>query len=157
MHTYIDSPGEPTVFTTIDSNTGSWQIPVAEENIPKTASICHSGEYELLWLPFGLSNPPATLERAIDIILTRVKRRKCPVYLGDVIVFSNCIDAHAQHVDEVLTLLKKAGVVLQLKKCAFLHRSVEYLGHKMTPGQLGVLKANSRALRDARYRKPKHF
>lgn len=44
----IDSLEEATVFTTMDCNAGYWQIPVADEDIPETASVCHAGVYEFL-------------------------------------------------------------------------------------------------------------
>lgn len=50
--------------------------------------------------------------------------------------------------DEVVTLLHNAGVTLKLRKCAFFKTTVEYLGHEITPGHLGILEANTRGLRD---------
>lgn len=102
-------------------------------------------------MPFRFSKAPATYQRAIDIILSKVKWRTCLVYLDDVIVFSRDMDDHVQHVDEVLTLLRDAGVILRLKKCAFFQQIVQHLGQQTTPGKLSVLEASTRALRDARY------
>jgi len=53
--------------------------------------------------------------------------------------------------DEVLRLLRAAGVTLKLPKCRFFRTTVEYLGHEITPGRLGVLQAHSKALRKAAF------
>ena len=37
MDDYIDSLGEASVFTTMDCNSGYWQIPIREEDRDKTA------------------------------------------------------------------------------------------------------------------------
>lgn len=139
------------VFATIDCNVGYRQIPVAEEDTPKTAVVFHSGVYEFLRLPFGLSNELSTFQRAIDIILLGVKWCNCLVFLYDFIVSSRIMDDYVHHVSEVLTLLRNAEVALRLKNCAFFQQTVEYLGHKITPGSLGVLEAYTWALGNARY------
>ena len=70
-------------------------------------------------MPFGLKNAPATFQRALDIILARVKWQFALVYLDDVIIYSNSAREHFDHVEHVLTLLQEAGISLRLEKCAF--------------------------------------
>ena len=79
------------------------------------------------------------------MILSGVRWQTCLVYIDDVIIFSRNVEDHLQHVDEVLTLLSKAGVSVKLKKCDFFCDPVSYLGHVVTPGKLGVATENARA------------
>lgn len=58
------------------------------------------------------------------------------VYLDDVIIYSRTVEEHLTHVRTVLDLLKEAGVTLKLRKCEFFGRSVDYLGHTISPGRL---------------------
>ena len=81
MDECIDSLGDAVVFTTLDCNSGYWQIPVHPEDRDKTTFTSHYGIYRFLRLPFGLRNAPATFQRAIDIILSGVKWKTCVVYL----------------------------------------------------------------------------
>jgi len=53
--------------------------------------------------------------------------------------------------DDILGLLRAAGVTLKFPKCRFSRTSVEYLGHEITPGRLGVLLAHTKALREAAF------
>jgi len=53
--------------------------------------------------------------------------------------------------DDVLGLLLAAGVTLKLPKCRFCRTTVEYIGHEITPGRLGVLQAHTKALREAAF------
>jgi len=57
----------------LDCNSGSWKIAVAVEDQDKTTFTCHEGTYKYIRLPFGLTNAPATFQRAIDMILSGVK------------------------------------------------------------------------------------
>jgi hypothetical protein len=149
MDECIDSLGGATVFTTLDCNSGYWQIPVHPEDQDKTTFTSHYGIYRFLRLPFGLRNAPATFQRAIDIILSGVKWKTCLVYLDDVIVLSGSRSAHLTHVAEVLTLLGNAGLSLKLKKCHLFSETVDYLGHVIRPGGLGVAEKNTAALKTA--------
>jgi len=73
MDDCLDSLGDAQFFSTLDCNAGYWQIPLAEEDKPKTAFTCHCGTFQCTRLPFGLCNAPATFHRAIDMLLSGVK------------------------------------------------------------------------------------
>ena len=143
----LDSLGDAMIFTTLDANAGYWQIAVAPEDRDKTTFTCHSGTYRYRRMPFGLRNAPATFQRALDIILSGVRWQTCLIYLDDVIVFSRTIEQHVRDVDTVLTLLRKAGVTLKLKKCFWFQNRVDYLGHVITPGKLSVATQNTEAFK----------
>jgi hypothetical protein len=149
MDECIDSLGEAAIFTTLDCNSGYWQIPVDPADRDKTTFTSHYGIYRFIRLPFGLRNAPGTFQRAVDIILSGVKWKTCLVYLDDVIVFSSSREAHMRHVDEALTLLERAGLSLKLAKCQFFKDTVNYLGHVIRPGRLGVAEKNTEALKSA--------
>jgi hypothetical protein len=53
------------------------------------------------------------------------------------------------HVAEVLTLLGKTCLSLKLKKCHFFLDTVDYLGHVIRLGRLGVAEKNTTALKTA--------
>ena len=89
-------------------------------------------------MPSGLRNAPATFQRALDIILNGFRWQWCLIYLEDGIVFSRTTDEHMRHFDEILTLLRRAGITLKLTKCSFFQPKVDYLGHVITPGELSV-------------------
>ena len=149
MDECIDSLGDAAIFTTLDCNSGYWQIPVDPPDRDKTTFTAHYDTYRFRRLPFGLRNAPATSQRAIDVILSGVKWKTCLVYLDDVIIFSPDRKSHLKHVDDALYLLRKAGLSLKLRKCRFFSEMVDYLGHVIRPGRLGVAERNTEALRHA--------
>ena len=65
------------------------------------------------------------------------------VYLDDVIVFSETLTDHINHLKAVFDCLRKAKLMLNPKKCRIVCDEVEYLGHVVTPGGL---KPNNRNL-----------
>ena len=149
MDECIDSLGSATIFSTLDCNSGYWQLPVAEKDQAKTTFTCHSGSFKFVRLPFGLRNAPATFQRAMDIILSRVRWKSVLVYLDDIIVFSREESEHLRHLEQVLALLQEAGATLRLAKCSFFQKQVKYLGHIIRPGRLAIYGKNLEALEKA--------
>ena len=147
----LDSLGKAHIFTTLDCNSGYWQVNMAEEDKDKTTFVSHMGTHRYRRMPFGLRNAPATFQRALDIILSGVRWQTCLIYLDDVIVFSETPEQHLEDVDEVLRLLGQAGVSLKLKKCEFFQPKVNYLGHVITPGKLSVALDRTSGFRDASF------
>lgn len=87
----IDSLGDAEVSTILDCNSGYWQITVEEEEKKKKTFTCHSELYRVTRMPFGLRNAPETFQRALDIILSKVKWKAPWVYIDDLAIFSMSI------------------------------------------------------------------
>ena len=149
MEDCLYSLGDVTVFSTLDCNAGCWQIPVAAEDREKTTFTSHTCLRRFLRLPYGLLNAPASLQRALDIILSCSRWKTCLVYLDDVVVFSRTVDEHIRHLREVLLQLEKAGVSLKPSKCHLLQQDVQYLAHVVRPAQLLVNQKNIKSLQQA--------
>jgi len=62
----------------------------------------------------------------------------CLKYIDDVIVYSATLEDHFQRLNLVLRSLCDAGSKLKPSKCILLQRSVEFLGHIVTEGRIGV-------------------
>jgi len=88
MEDCLDSLGDAPVFTSFDCTAGYWQVSLRKEDQEKTAFTTHGGIYHWLSMHFGLTNAPATFQRALDIILSGLQWQICLVYLDDVITFS---------------------------------------------------------------------
>ena len=71
MDECIDSLGDAEIFSTLDCNAGYWQIPIRVSDRDKTTFICHAGTYRYTRMSFGLTNAPATFQRALDILLAQ--------------------------------------------------------------------------------------
>jgi hypothetical protein len=86
---------------------------------------------------FGLCNAPATFQRVMNYILRDVSGIKDLVYLDDVIIFSKSFEDHLRDIKEVFTLIQNVGLKLKLKKCQFMKKSVEFIGHIISRDGIG--------------------
>ena len=150
MDDCLESLDGATVFSTIDANCGYWQVGIDKCDKPETAFTTHCGTYQFTRMPFGLSNAPATFQRALDVILRSVRWSTAIFYLDDVIVFSSSHEQHLLDVDRVLTLLGRAGVSLKFSKCSFFQPKVAYLGHIVSAAGFEVDQSKTSALRSCR-------
>ena len=117
------------VYSTLDLNSGYWQVPVQPEDVAKTAFTPGPGlgSYEFLKMPFGLTGAPATFQRLMDTVLRDLSY--VYIYLDDVLIHSSCETEHIEHLNVVFTRLKQAGLTLSGPKCHIAKSEVRYLGH----------------------------
>lgn len=128
----LDKLGRTCYFSTIDLVSGFHQIQLADEDIEKTAFSVNSGKYEFTRMPFGLKNAPATFQRVMDCILREFLGKCCLVYMDDVIIFSSSLEEHKKDLMKVMNKLKEANLKIQLDKCEFFKKEVQYLGHTVS-------------------------
>jgi hypothetical protein len=108
------------------------QLPIREEDKAKTTFWgvnFHDKDclYQWKFLPFGLKNAPAKVQRVMERILAGFDFVWC--YIDDIVVYSDTMEKHKIHLQIVFERLKAHGLRLHPRKCKFFQESVEYLGH----------------------------
>jgi Reverse transcriptase (RNA-dependent DNA polymerase) len=134
----IDNLGDSVVISTLDANSGYWQVSMHPDDRDKTTFTFHVGTFHFKRIPFGLRSAPSTFQRAMDVILFGVRWKKCLCYLDDIIFFSSSIEIHVEDLHKVLSPLRDARVSLRLDKCHLFCRRVNYLERVIEPGKLSV-------------------
>ena len=124
----LDQLSGKTVFSTLDAKRGYWQIRVQAESQEKTAFTTFDGLYEFKVMPFGLCNAPSTFQRLMQRTL-RGMSHFCNAYIDDVLVFSDTVEEHIEHLRVVLQRLRDVGIKLHPQKCSLGRSTVPYLGH----------------------------
>lgn len=128
----LDKLGRACYFSTVDLVSGFHQIQLENRDFEKTAFSVNGGKYEFTRMPFGLKNAPATFQRVMDCILRECIGKFCFVYMDDIIIFSPSLQQHKIDLTKVFEKLKDANLKIQLDKCAFFRKEVEFLGHTVT-------------------------
>lgn len=129
----LDKLGKANYFTTIDLASGFHQIEVDQQDIPKTAFSVEGGHYEYCRMPFGLKNAPSSFQRIMDNILRGLQNEICLVYLDDIIIYSTSLQEHIDRLKLVFDRLRSSNFKVQMDKTEFLQKTVQFLGHVITP------------------------
>ena len=125
-------------YSTFDMNSGFWQVPMDEESKQYTAFTLGSmGLYECESMPFGLCNALPTFQRPMQNCLGKLNLTYCPIYLDDVIVFSETPEEHLRRMRVVFDRLREHGLKLKPSKCDVFKSEINYLAHHVS--QKGVL------------------
>lgn len=122
-------------FTSFDLSQGFFQIPLREQDVEKTAFICHRGTFEFTRMPFGVAGGPATFQALMDRVLEGINHKFAMAFLDDVLVYSPTIEQHLVHVREVLERIKNAGLTINPTKVQQCTQSLTFLGHVVSPGE----------------------
>ena len=140
--------GKSQYYSTIDLSKGYWPIPVAEEDIHKTAFVTPDGCYEFLRMPFGMKNSGATLVRGMRKLLQDLGNVEC--YIDDLIVCTKDWATHLQVLNKLLEKLRQAGLVIRSTKRVFGSKSVEFLGHFIGENCISINEDNLEKIRSAK-------
>ena len=122
-----DRLGNAKIFTSLDLRGAYNLIRIKQGEEQKTAFRTKYSLYEYLVMPYRLTNAPATCQRLINNILRAHLDQTVVAYLDNILVYSSNKEDYVQHVQEVLTCLEAAELLLKPEKCEFYKESVKFL------------------------------
>lgn len=134
-------------FTSLDLSSGYHQLEINPNTDARsiTGFITKRGVFQYKVLPMGISIGCAEFQRVISTIFKDYIGIWAYVFLDDILVYSNTLEEHKEHLKLMFEACRKANLKLKRKKCHFGKDSVEYLGHQIgrngtTPGERNVAK-----------------
>ncbi len=111
----------------IDLAKGYWQIPVCEEDKPKTAFVTPDGSFQFKKMPFGLVNSGATFNRMIRKVLKGVKHTD--KFVDDLLGHTVTWEEQMQTLRQVFERLRLYHLTARPSKCLIGFQNLEYVGH----------------------------
>ena len=131
----LAKPAHAKIYSKIDLTAGFHQIPVNRDDQDVLAFSALTDTYTYCYVPFGLNIAPALFTRVLNEALKTCEAFTA-IYVDDILVFSETIEQHLEHLTQVLTQLGEANFRVSIKKSTLGVLLVEYLGHILTPGQI---------------------
>ena len=93
-----------------------------------SAFVTRDGLFECKVMPFGMKNASATFQRLMNMITQNLDG--CIVYIDDIVIYSDNWDTHLKRLRNLFSALRKAGLVVNLRKSEFAKAKIIYLGHE---------------------------
>ncbi|OWB76130.1 hypothetical protein B5S32_g280 [[Candida] boidinii] len=132
----LDRVSRAKIFSKLDLMSGYHQVQIAEADRYKTAFSTLHGHYEWVVMPFGLTNAPATFQYLMNKVLGEFINEFVTVYLDDILIYSDTIEQHEDHVVQVLQKLREHKLVAKQSKCEFFYSQIRFLGYVI--GESGI-------------------
>uniref|UniRef100_A0A8C5QSG8 Gypsy retrotransposon integrase-like protein 1 n=1 Tax=Leptobrachium leishanense TaxID=445787 RepID=A0A8C5QSG8_9ANUR len=124
------------IFTKLDLRGAYNLIRVKSGDEWKTAFRSRYGHYEYMGMPYGLCNAPATFQRFLNDVFRDILDSYIIIYLDDILIYSEDLKAHREHVKTVLRRLQEQRLYAKAEKCIFDTDTVEFLGFIISPGNI---------------------
>ncbi|XP_054721961.1 uncharacterized protein LOC129231620 [Uloborus diversus] len=133
----LDSLSSAKTFTTLDLKNAFFHIDIEENSKKYTSFVTHNAQYEFQKCPFGLSGSPLLFQKYINCIFRELLiDQTVIIYMDDILIPSVDEVDGINKLRKVLQIASEYGLDLNIKKCQFLKREIEFLGHVIKNGKI---------------------
>ncbi|GFY80100.1 retrovirus-related Pol polyprotein from transposon 297 [Trichonephila inaurata madagascariensis] len=144
----LDTLQEAKVYSTLDLRNGFFHVDVDEDCRKYTSFIVPDGQFEFNKVPFGLSTSPGVFQRYVSSIFRDLTRKGIVIsYLDDLVIPAKDEKEGLEKLKIVFEVAKKYGLQIKFKKCQFLKKTIEFLGHVVENGTIKPSTAKTQAVR----------
>jgi hypothetical protein len=106
-------------YSKLDLRQRYYQVQVKEEDIPKTTFNTRYGHFEIMVIPFGVTNIPATFIDLMHRVFQPYLDQFVVIFIDDILVYSRDAQDHAEHLRLVLEKLRKEKLYAKFDKGEF--------------------------------------
>jgi hypothetical protein len=104
-------------------------VSIKDKDIRKTTFRTRYDHYEVMVVPFGLSNAPVVFICLMNGVFRDYLDKFVIVFLDDILVYSKSEEEHEKHLRMVQQVLREHQLYAKLRKCSFYQSQIHYLGH----------------------------
>ena len=138
-------------FSKIDLEAAYLQLPLSERSKNKTAIITENHFVHFNYLSYGISIASQTMQRTMHSLFRSEIHKFLEIFQDDLCLYSKTYKEHIRHLKIVLQKLADAGLIINLKKCNFIQRSINYLGMDIDGTSIKISDHNTEVIRNWPY------
>ncbi|GFS96078.1 retrovirus-related Pol polyprotein from transposon 297 [Trichonephila clavipes] len=133
----LDTLQEAKVYSTLDLRNGFFHADVDEDCRMQTSFVVPDGQFEFNKVPFGQRTSPGVFQRYASSRFRDLTRKGIAInYLDDLVIPAKNEQEGLEKLTIIFEVAKKYGLEIKFKKCQFLIKKIEFLGHIVESGTL---------------------
>ncbi|GFX78490.1 retrovirus-related Pol polyprotein from transposon opus [Trichonephila clavipes] len=135
----LDTLQEAKVYSTLDLRNGFFHVDVDEDCRKYTSFIVPDGQFEFNKVPFGLSTSPGVFQRYVSSIFRDLTRKGIVIsylVIPLLVIPAKNEQEGLEKLKIIFEVAKKYGLEIKFKKCQFLKKKIEFLGHIVESGTI---------------------
>ena len=127
--------GKHKYFSTLDLKEAYYSLPLTEEASLLAGIVTMDGTYLPKRTPFGLKGAPSKFCQLIASVIDGLEDYVF-AYLDDFLIFSETLEDHFVHLENLLTRFDQFGLFINRNKCVFARTKVKFLGLELSSSGL---------------------
>ncbi|XP_055619507.1 uncharacterized protein K02A2.6-like [Toxorhynchites rutilus septentrionalis] len=116
-------------FSELDLSNAFYHLELSKESRDLTTFLAEDGMYRFTRLMFGVNCAPEVFQREMSRILKDADN--IIVYIDDILIFAQTLEELRRSVANVLKILRKNNLTLNIEKCEFDRTKIKFLGHEL--------------------------
>ena len=119
MQTFLDFFKRKKSYTKLDIISAYHALRIRVSDEWEIAFKCRYDHFKYCIILFELINTPAAFQAYINLTLCKYMNQFVVTYFDNIVVYSDSVEEHMQHVQLVLQKLRKFNLFVKLSKCIF--------------------------------------
>ncbi|VVC38811.1 Reverse transcriptase domain [Cinara cedri] len=142
-----------TYFTSLDLNSGFFQLPVREEDQHKLAFTSVHGLMTFTRLPQGFKNSSAIFQRTLNEAFSALLYKSIVIYIDDLASYGKNFNEALVNLEKALKIIDLLNFSLKTTKCHFFNNKIQLLGHIISRDGTKPTDTNTKAITE--FKQPK--
>jgi hypothetical protein len=117
------------IWSKLNMTNSFFQTHVRPDNMHLTVVTTPFSLYKWLAMPMSLQNLPPIHQCCMTPALQELLRKICHIYLDNIIIWSDSVKQHTEHIWLALNALWKTKLYYNPRKCHFYLLELNFLGH----------------------------
>ena len=108
------------------------QVKLSDKSKMVACMSTPAGDFQPNTAIFGLKNLPHFFTKLTDLIFQDLRGKYLAYYQDDLLIYSNNVEDHLIHIEEVIKRIERANLTTDPKKTHLFKDKVEFLGYTLT-------------------------
>ncbi len=118
--------GNGKIWSKLDMTDSFFHTKMHPDSIPLTAVSTPFGLYEWTVMPQGMKNSPSVHQRCVNDALHDFIGKICHIYLDDIIIWSQSLEEHQEHVKQIMEAFCKERLYCNAHKSEFFKYELKF-------------------------------